>query len=374
MKTVIGVIHAKLGNLDEAIAIQKSVLETEPSHVLARWNLAIHQLEAGHLPEAFENYEARWEWSDFPSERRIFDIPRWKGEELDGKRILVWREQGVGDELRFSGILPDLVATGARVTFECSAKLVPLFRTSFPNVDVRAEPSAATGGQQDYQGFDFEVPVGSLARVFRPTVAEMQAKCRPWLKRDVEIENNVRADMNVAPQQPVIGICWRSTNRNVQRNQHYVKAEYLAPLKLLGASKFLCAQYDECRDEVASMRELGLPVYDFPNIDQMNDLVSASYLIGACDLVISAPTATAELAAGLGVPTIMFGVEHSHIQLGTDGVPWHPASRYLTLDQGDPMSVAKSILVNWKEISAWADRSSTSGRSIDWRLSFPSAG
>jgi hypothetical protein len=70
----------------------------------------------------------------------------------------------------------------------------------------------------------------------------------------------------------------------------------------------------------------------------------------------------------------MFGVEHSHIQLGTDGVPWHPASRYLTLDQGDPMSVAKSILVNWKEISAWADRSSTSGRSIDLRLSFPSAG
>jgi hypothetical protein len=70
----------------------------------------------------------------------------------------------------------------------------------------------------------------------------------------------------------------------------------------------------------------------------------------------------------------MFGVEHSHIQLGTDGVPWHPASRYLTLDQGDPMSVAKSVLVNWKEIAAWADRSSTSGRSIDWRLSFPSAG
>jgi hypothetical protein len=374
MKTVIGVIHAKLGNLDEAIAIQKSVLQVEPSHALARWNLAIHQLEAGHLPEAFENYEARWDWSDFPSERRIFDIPRWKGEKLDGKRILVWREQGIGDELRFSGILPDLIAVGARITFECSAKLVALFRASFPGVDVRAEPPAATGGPQDYRNFDFEVPIGSLARVFRPTVAEMQARCRPWLKRDTRIENEVRADMKLAPQQPLIGISWRSTNRNVQRNQHYVKAEYLAPLKLLGASKFLCVQYDDCREEVALMRELGLPVYDFPNIDQMNDLVSASYLVGACDLVISAPTTTAELSAGLGVPTIMFGLKHSHIQLGTNDVPWHPASRYLTLDPDDPMSVSRSVLMDWKDIAAWADRSSTSGRPTNWQLSFPGAG
>ena len=374
IKSATGVIHAQLGNLDKAIAIQKSILEVEPSHILARWNLAIHQLEAGELPDAFDNYEARWDWSDFPSERRTFDIPRWQGERLEGKRVLVWREQGVGDEIRFASLLPDLIATGAQITLECGPKLVALFRASFPEIDIRAVQPADKRRQRDYLGFDFEVPIGSLTRHFRPTVVEMEAKCRPWLKRDIEIENKVRADMNAAPQQPVIGLSWRSSNRNLYRNRHYVVADYLAPLKLLGGSKFLCVQYDDCRDEIASMREMGLSIYDFPNIDQMNDLVSASYLIGACDLVISAPTATAELSAGLGVPTIMFGVEHSHIQLGTDGVPWHPASRYLTLDQDDPMSVAKSVLFNWKEIAAWAEKSSISGRSVDWGLSFPGAG
>ncbi|MHA6686429.1 hypothetical protein [Mesorhizobium sp. A556] len=374
IKSATGVIHAKLGNLDKAIAIQKSILETEPSHILARWNLAIHQLEAGELPEAFDNYEARWQWPDFPSERRTFDVPPWNGESLEGKRILVWREQGVGDEIRFSGILPDLIATGAQITFECSGKLAALFRASFPEIDVRAVQPADMRRQRDYRDFDFEVPIGSLTRHFRPTVAEMQAKCRPWLKRDAEIENKMRADMNVAPHKPVIGLSWRSTNRNLQRNRHFVGADYLAPLKLLGGSKFLCVQYDECRDEVASMRELGLPIYDFPNIDQMNDLVSASYLLGACDLVISAPTATAELSAGLGVPTIMFGSRNSHIQLGTDGVPWHPASRYLALDPDDPIGVAKSVLFTWKEIAPWAEQASISGRSIDWGLSFPGAG
>lgn len=373
VQTVIGVIHARLGDLEKAIAIQEAILEAEPSHVLARWHLSLHQLEAGVLPAAFDNYEARWDWLDFPSERRIFDIPRWKGEDLKGRRILVWREQGIGDELRFSGILPDLVAAGAEVTFECSRKLVPLFSRAFPEIVVCAERSALKRPPDDYGSFDFQIPVGSLARRFRPTVAEMQARCRPWLRRDPEAEMRVRSAMGAAPFQPVIGLSWRSSLRNLKRNHHYLNAEYLAALRLLGKSSFISLQYDDCRSEVQSMRELGLPIVYFSDIDQMNDLVSASHLAGACDLVITAGTATAELSAGLGVPTIMFGPKQSHIQLGTDGIPWHPASRYLTKSADDPMGVAKAILFGWNDIAAWAAKAGNSGRQIDWRLSFPGA-
>lgn len=373
IQTVVGVIHGRLGNAGQAIAIQKAILEKEPAHVLARWNLSIQQLEAGDLPEAFDNYEARWDWPDFPSERRTFDIPRWKGENPEGKRILVWREQGVGDEIRFAGVLPDLVASGARVTFECSAKLAALFRMSFPGIEVRAETPAVRRRAQDYRDFDFEVPVGSLARHFRPTAERMRQKCRPWLRRDAEIEERFRADIGAAPHQPVIGLSWRSSNRNLYRNQHYMNAEYLAPLKLLGASKFVCLQYDECRDEVAALRQMGLPIYDFGNVDQMNDLVSASYLAGACDLVISAGTATAELCAGLGIATVLFGLPNSQIRLGTDGVPWHPATRFLPLDPDDPIGVAKAVLFGWRDIAAWAESAGSSGRPTDWRLSHPGA-
>ena len=373
IKTVAGVVHGRLGDFDRAIAIQKAILEREPSHVLARWNLAIQQLEAGELPEAFDNYEARWDWTDFPSERRTFDIPRWQGENPEGKRILVWREQGVGDEIRFAGVLPDLAAAGARVTFECSPKLAPLFRLSFPDIEVCAELAPDRRRPDQYRDFDYEVPVGSLARHFRPTVEKMREKCRPWLRRDAEIEGRIRADIGAAPHQPVIGLCWRSSNRNLYRNQHYMNAEYLTPLKLLGAARFVCLQYDECRDEVAAMRQMGLPIYDFGGIDQMNDLVSASYLAGACDLVVSAGTATAELCAGLGVPTVLFGLRNSQIQLGTDGVPWHPATRFLPLDPDDPIGVAKSVLFDWRATTAWAEGASVSGRPTDWRLSFPGA-
>ncbi|MFD9902294.1 hypothetical protein [Mesorhizobium sp. NPDC059025] len=373
ISTVLGVIHARLGNLDKAIAIQKEVLAKEPSYVLARWNLSIHQLEAGELPEAFDNYEARWDWQDFPSERRTFNVPRWNGENLEGKRILVWREQGVGDEIRFAGVLPDLIGTGGNITFESAAKLVPLFVKSFPKIEVKPETSAERRKREDYKDFNFEVPIGSLARHFRPTVAAMRAKCRPWLKRDTEIEAQIRADIGAAPHQPVIGLCWRSSNQNVHRNQHYVKGEYLSPLKMLGAAKFICLQYDECSEEVGLMRELGLPLYDFPAIDQMNDLVSAAYLAGACDIVISAGTATAELCAGLGIPTVLFGLKHCQTQLGTDDVPWHPATRFVSLDPDEPIGVPRSILFDWNNIASWAEQASVSGRQIDWRLSFPGA-
>jgi len=121
------------------------------------------------------------------------------------------------------------------------------------------------------------------------------------------------------------------------------------------------------------MRQMGLPIYDFGGIDQMNDLVSASYLAGACDLVISAGTATAELAAGLGIPTILFGQRNSQIRLGTDGVPWHPATRFLTLDADDALGVARSMLLGWRDIAAWAREASSSGRPTDWQLSVPGA-
>lgn len=371
MKTTLGVVYGRLGDLGKAIAIQKEILAKEPSHVVARWNLSIHQLEAGELPEAFDNYEARWNWPDFPSERRTFEIPRWSGESPDGKRILVWREQGVGDEIRFAGVLPDLIAAGASITFECAPKLAPLFQKSFPDVEIRPEQAAEKRRRDDYKSFDFEVPIGSLARYFRPTVADMRAKCRPWLKRDAEIEARIRADIGAAPHQPVIGLCWRSSNQNVHRNQHYVKGEYLTPLKMLGAAKFICLQYDDCREEVDLMRELGLPLHDFPAINQMHDLVSAAYLAGACDVVVSAGTATAELCAGLGIPTVLFGLKHSQTQLGTDDVPWHPATRFVSLDPDEPIGVPRSILFDWKAIADWAEQASISGRQVDWRLSFP---
>ncbi|VVT32233.1 tetratricopeptide repeat-containing glycosyltransferase family protein [Rhizobium sp. EC-SD404] len=373
IQTVAGIIEEDRGNFDRAMAIQEAILARDPDCAVARWHLSLHQMAAGKLPEAFQNYDIRWEISDFPSEHRKFEISRWQGEALEGKKILVWREQGVGDEIRFAGLLSDLVMAGADVTFECTAKLVPLFRPSLPDIKVTPVVPAANRTPALYAEFDFETPLGSLARFLRPSAEALQAKARPFLKRSPEIENNVREAMNARPDQPVIGLCWRSSLRNLHRDKNYLRAEHIAALKLLGRSGFICLQYDQCGEEVAIMQELGLPVTQFSSIDQMNDLAGAALLAGACDLVISAGTATAELAAGLGVPTLLFGPQHSRIRLGTDGMPWHAATRYMPTIPDEPIELMKTILFDWEKIAAWAEDKSISGRKIDWSQSYPGA-
>jgi tetratricopeptide (TPR) repeat protein len=373
IQTVAGIIEEDRGNVDKAMAIQEAILARDPNCDVARWHLSLHQMAAGKLPDAFDNYDVRWKISDFPSERRLFDIPRWQGEALQGKKILVWREQGVGDEIRFAGLLADLVEIGADVTFECTAKLLPLFRPSFPDITVRPVVPAANRTSALYAEFDFETPLGSLPRFLRPSVEALKTKARPFLKRSPEVENNVREAMNARPDQPVIGLCWRSSLRNLHRDKNYLRAEHIAALKLLGKSGFICLQYDQCADEVALMQELGLPVTQFTSIDQMNDLAGAALLAGACDLVISAGTATAELSAGLGVPTLLFGPEHSRTRLGTEDMPWHPATRYMPTNPDEPIELMKAILFNWGSIATWAAEKSISGRKIDWSQSYPRA-
>ncbi|MEM7290549.1 MAG: tetratricopeptide repeat protein, partial [Pseudomonadota bacterium] len=90
----LGLCYSAAGQIDRAIALHTALLEEKPDSITARYNLAFLQFRNGDLGAAFENYEARWEWKEFPSKRRRFDAPQWNGEELMGKRLLLWREQG----------------------------------------------------------------------------------------------------------------------------------------------------------------------------------------------------------------------------------------------------------------------------------------
>lgn len=363
-----GIALGRMGRHEEATAVLQAALDDDPDHATTRWNLALQQLRLGIIPEAFVNYDARWELGYFPSTKRYFDQPRWQGEDLRGKRILVWGEQGVGDEIRFASLVPDLHEAGAEVTVECAPKLRELFSNAFPWAEVRRNGPADCRGNSSYEAFDFQTPVGSLARYLRPTVADFDARRRPWLKHYGG--GRVREMIGAAPEQIVVGLCWRSSRRTLTRNRQYVEAEAFAALQLLGGVRFICLQYDECADECERLQALGLPLIRFADVDQKNDLVSAAHLASACDTVISAGTAVAELAAGLGIPTILFGGPNTQIQLGTDYIPWHPASRYISKSPGTPTDVARKIVMDWPEIVSWASGHAASDRPTRWDAAY----
>ncbi|MEX6504821.1 tetratricopeptide repeat protein [Jiella sp. M17.18] len=354
IQSYLGVRYAETGRLDEGIAWHKRALKRDPEHVAARYNLAFLQFQKGaDLPAAFANYEWRWQSRSFPSQRRVFDAPRWRGEPLEGKKLLVWREQGIGDEVRFASLLPELENAGAEVTFEAAPKLRPLWERSFPWATIRNEGPADCRGEAAYGDYDYQIPVGSLGAILRPSVDAFEARQAPWIRRDFTAEQAVRDNLGLKKSDILIGLCWRSSNQATSRNRYFLRIEDLVPLKALDGCTFLNVQYDSAPEELTAIRGLGLPLHHCANLDQKNDLIGASALIGACDLVISVGVAVADLAAGLGRPLIQIAKETSEIYLGTDHVPWFPTCMSVRMPPDSGAGAIADIIARWPSIREW---------------------
>ena len=305
--TQLGLCYAEAGRIDAGIAYHKDLLAKNPDHVVGRYNLSMLQMKSGDVAEGFANYEARWKRREFPSKRRVFDAPRWEGQPLEGKKLLVWREQGIGDEVRFASLLPDLETCGASVSFECTPKLAPLWERSFPWATIGHEGETDCRGEAEYRDFDFQIPAGSLAAFLRPTVDAFSEKQSAWIRRYGDAEQKVREQLAIGPDETLVGVCWRSSFRATSRVRYFLGCDQLEPLKALTNTRWLNVQYDCSDEEIETVRSLGLPLHHFTDVDQRDDLVSACGLIGACDVVISVGVSVADLAAGLGVPVVQFG-------------------------------------------------------------------
>jgi tetratricopeptide (TPR) repeat protein len=352
----LALLYADRGDYDRAIGMFESLLEKHPDFISAKWNLSLIRITVGQVEQGFKEYEIRWQWKEFPSSRRKFDAPQWQGENLSGKSILVWREQGIGDEVRFGSLIQELESSGAQVTIESAPKLVKLFERAYPWAEVRAEGPRDCRGKEAYAGFDFQIPFGSLTTIYRKSINDFRRGQKPWLPRDIEKEQKLRSVMGLSPTDMLVGLCWRSSNRNASRNHLYAEVKDLITLKELKGVTFLNLQYDECTEELQAMRELGLPVKHISNINQKDNLLGASVLMGACDLVVTAGTAVLDIACAMGKPTIGFAPKgKSDVNMGEMDYPWTPTCLPLYFGEDQRALIPKVIMHRWPEIVKWAE-------------------
>ncbi len=358
----LGVVYDELNQIDAAVNSYERALTIQPDAYLARFNLSQIQLFNDLLSEGFKNYEARWQWKDFPSPQRKFSAPRWTGQSLADKNILIWGEQGIGDEIRFASLIPEFKDLGCNVGIECAAKLVELFQWSFPWAEVRVNGAVNCEGSEFYGLFDYQIPMGSIAPLFRTTLDDFRIFQKPYIPRLKEGELKVRKNLNLEDGQLLIGLCWRSGLQTRKRSKNYITVEDLAPYRAIKNAVFLGVQYDDCLPELDRVRELGLPIRYYTDIDQKNDLASTAALIGACDLVISADTTVFQMSGALGVPTIQFdGYSRSKQHY----IPWFPTVRHLQLNPGEPSLLINNIIHQMPALITWANEVTTSGRQIN---------
>jgi len=315
------------GQLDAAIASYNTALALNPGSVDAEWNRGLAFLMLGRLEEGWAGYDMRFRRSDHVGGYRghLTGKPAYAGESLQGKTLLVWPEQGLGDEVVHAGTLPDVVRATGHCIVECDPRLVPLFARSFPDAEIipKCEPPHPRTLEGD---IDWQCPVGSLHRYFRPTVASFPSQpghlvpCNDrvafWKQR-----------LDALGPSPKVGISWRSRHRSTSRDLHYTELEQWGQVLSIPGLTFINLQYDECRTELAQARQaFGVEVHAWGDLDQMKDIDDLAALMKAVDLVIGPTTAATLLAAAVGVPAWMM-VTRDIIwqQLGTEVIPMLPA-------------------------------------------------
>lgn len=353
-KVNIGIIHNKAGRHDEAVrvfeTVRKQVSGNRDIKDAIDFYLSLEYLARGDLERGWRCYDGGFSNRIPPgsarSPGRKFEVPRWKGQSIAGKRLLVWREQGVGDELMFMSCYGDLAREGAHIILECERRLVPIMSKTFPDFEVRAEQYGMPPKYlSPIEDFDYEIPAGSLSRIYRKSFADYPAVA-PKLYIDPERKAYFEARFGQNREQKLIGICWRSGKIDPIRRASYTDITGWEALFRRDDCRFVCLQYDECDEELALVRErYGIEVIKMPGIDLKNNFIDVAALISCLDAVVSVGTAVVPLAGGVGTKTYLLTHDTSWVLLGKD-YPWYESVTPITVPEGTSMDHAIAKLPN----------------------------
>jgi hypothetical protein len=232
---------------------------------------------------------------------------------------MIWREQGVGDEIRFATLLP-LLPQSVRdnLVLECDHRLVNLFARSIPEVMVRAE-------SESISDFDYHLPIGSLPRLLMRSV-DVLRDLPPLLHPDPKDVEKFAGRLAEFRGQKLIGICWRSHKLSATRNKKYTALEDWRSILSISGAVFVNLQYGECEEEIQKIeREIGISILRWSDLDLMNDFSAVAALIKNLDLVVSISSAVVPLAGAVGTQTICM-TRQNWVLLGEKNTyPWFPS-------------------------------------------------
>lgn len=305
------------GTPDKAIELCEKALIKDPEMVIAHWNLALALLEKGEWDKGWEEHE--WGLKGTPAmtgmraDRKILDLPYWDG--TPGKTVLVYGEQGIGDEIMFASMIPDLKSC-SNVVLECHKRLVTLFEKSFdvPCYGTREDTEIRwTGNHQ----MDYRISIGSLGKFFRRTADTFPGTA--FLKADpVPKGKKLR-----------VGISW--TGGGPKHGRVVTRSVPLSWWqKILEQDcEFVSLQYTDRREELSLMANLGHDIkqHDFM-IDRTLDYYETAKVVASCDLVISVCTSVIHLAGALGVPCWVMVPNKPAWRYGVKGkMPWYRSVR-----------------------------------------------
>jgi tetratricopeptide (TPR) repeat protein len=338
-----------MGCMDEALRAQELAVERDPCSAGALYNLSLTRLRMGDWLQGWPQYEARWRFREVHRSPRVFPQPRWQGEALDGRRILLYTEQGLGDTIQFCRYATLVEARGGVVILQVQEPALRLMQSLAVARAGLATP--ALMGTKPPE-FDLECPLLSLPAVFGTTVETV-----PWpgayLGADPALALEKRMTYTDArrPEHPLrVGFAWAGNPRYKADLLRSVKLATLLPLLRTSGIAWIALQKGPAAEELAALPG-DVSVRDGSSRDR--DLAETAALISTLDLVITTDTCIAHLAGAMAKPVWIL---LSHLgdwrwMQQMEATPWYPTARLFRQSApGDWAGVLERVIGELSEI------------------------
>ncbi len=320
----LGLALQEQGKFKEALAHYDALIARRPQEIEYRWNRAIALLTQGDLERGWEDYELRHVRGG-RDVRRHLPFPEWDGSNAAAHHILVYAEQGVGDEIMFASCVPDLLRLGANVVLECDKRLATLFQRSLSAAKVCGASRNAVNRDwlAAYPQIDRQIATGSLPRFFRKRAAEFPQH-NGYLVADPLRKAQWQARLANRDRFVNVGLSWRGGTRGTRAELRSLAFEACLPWLALPRCRFVIL---ERGDQAAALSAAGkgADLRHWP--EALEDLDEMAALIAALDLVVTVQNTTAHLSGALGQRAWVLLPQPAEWRYGWDGaaMPWYPS-------------------------------------------------
>lgn len=308
-----------LGQFESSIRVSRYGLTVSPGFGDIGFNLSLSAFSIGDIETGWRYWPYRL---NMAKAAKRFHLPKhWTPNEGKPAHLLVASEQGIGDDIIHLSCLPDLLDEIEQVTVETDARLFPLLKRSFPDLNLiekQLQPGPNGETSHDYQEaqrehrFTHSLISGDLPALYRHGTRKSEPR-NGYLKADGIMQSEWKKRLRECGPAPYLGLCWRSgTLITDHRKIAYLSLEDLIAEIPTERFTLINLQYGDPSDEIRELQEkTGITVHDFPDLNQTKELDRVAALMSCLDLAVSPGTAALALACSVGIPVI--GLQKSYL-------------------------------------------------------------
>ena len=293
-KIYLGNLFKSQGNYNDAIEINKSILDLYPKNYDASYNLSICYLFQKDYDKGWFYHESRFHLNDFGLLRQInnnFKKPRWD-KSRPKKNILIWGEQGIGDQILYSQFIDLIKNEFENITLAVNEKLIQFFKKIYNNFHIIDYKTIS-----NYKNYDFQIALGSLGLYFQKLVID-----NPILSVNYPIDEKKIPKKNKKLR---CGISWRSTNKLIGHKKS-IDLDLLKDVLAKDNIEFVNLQFSDVKNEINDLEiSMKRKIFNSHNIDNFNDIDGIASLIKTCDFIITISNSNAHISGKLGVKTFL---------------------------------------------------------------------